>query len=176
MASNAVRELPNLTPFGVSVHYTYHRRGNDAVAAEIRKQQAELFTEHSLTMVACCSDWIHDHTAEINGRRSSYYYKHLVEQHRRDNGDLDPYVHNGCFIAAALGLGFNWKIDGPNVIFRRPTLRQRVDNELVSHGQRLRGNNIVQTHEEPMMFPFGERVVARDIDLNELAQKLGVRR
>ena len=38
----AVRELPQLTTFGIGVHYAYHRQGKDAVAAEISKQQDEI--------------------------------------------------------------------------------------------------------------------------------------
>jgi len=42
-------------------------------------------------------------------------------------------------------------------------------------GQRLRGNNIVQTHnEDPMMLPCRPRVIERDVDIHALARKVGV--
>jgi hypothetical protein len=158
----AVRELPQLTSFGIGLYYTYYRLGKEAVALETQKQQAELETEHSLRMVASCANWINEHPQEIKPYRTSYYYKHAVEQWRRDNGDPDPYVHNGCFIAAAVGLGLNFKIDGPNALFRFPTLRQRTDRELCGYGQRLRGNSIVQTYTEgPLMLPCEPRIVGR---------------
>jgi hypothetical protein len=175
LVMNAVREIPQLTPFGIGVHYTYQRRGRDAVASEIKKQQDELYTDHALRMVAVSADWITAHRKDINARHTSYYFKHVVEQWRRDAGDPDPYVHNGCFIAAGVGLGLRFAIDGPNVIFRYPTLRQRIDRELCGYGQRLRGNDIVETHTKgPLMLPCSPRVIEGDVDLRELARKMGV--
>ena len=172
---SAVREIPQLTPFGIGVHYAYQRQGKDAVANEIKKQQDELYTDHALHMVAACADWIQSHRRDINPRQTSYYLKYVVEQWRRDAGDPDPYVHNGCLIAAGVGLGLRFAVDGPNVIFRYPTLRQRIDRELCGYGQRLRGNNIVQTHtEDPMMLPCSPRIIERDVDIHALARKLGV--
>lgn len=169
----AVRELPQLTTFGIGVYYSYYRQGKEAVALQVQKQQAELETEHALRMVACCADWIKGHRKDINPRHSSYFYKHMVEQCRRDGGDPDPYIHNGCFIAAAVGLGLNFTIDGPNAVFRFPTLRQRIDTALCADGQRLRGNAIMQTHDGPVMLPC-KRVVEQDVDVEALGKKLGV--
>ena len=62
----AAREIPSLTPFGIGVHYAYHRQGREAVALEIQKQQAELGTDRALRMVALCADWINGHRKEFN--------------------------------------------------------------------------------------------------------------
>jgi len=170
----AVRDLPQLTTFGIGVHYRYYRQGQETVDLEIKRQQAELSTEHALRMIACCADWIKGHRREIDPCHSSYFYKHAVEHYRRDGGDLDPYVHNGAFIAAAVGLGLHFTIDGPNVVFRVPTLRQRINRELASDGQRLRGYAIVQTHDGPLMLPSKPRVIEENVDLGALAKRLGV--
>ncbi|HZT32679.1 MAG TPA: hypothetical protein VFA33_22505 [Bryobacteraceae bacterium] len=172
----AMREIPQLTPFGIGVHYAYHRNGREHVCREIQRQQAELETDHALRMIAFCADWIKTHPTGFKPHRTSYYSKHLVEQWRRDAGDPDPYVHNGCFIAAAVGLGLNFRIDGPNAVFRFPTLRQLIDRALCADGQRLRGNKIVQIYDEvgPMMLPCEPRVIEDDVDLETLARELGV--
>lgn len=170
----AVREIPSLTPFGIGVHYAYHRNGREYADLEIQRQQAELSTERALRMICSCVDWIKTHPTGFNPKRSSYFSKHLVEQWRRDAGDLDPYVHNGCFIAAAVGLGLNFKVDGPNAVFRFPTLRQRIDTALCADGQRLRGNRVVQTHDGPLMLPCEPRVIEEGVDVETLARELGV--
>lgn len=171
----AVRDVPQLTPFGIGVHYSYYRLSKEAVALEIQKQQSELSTERALRMVAASADWIKANRKDIDANRSSFFHSHKVEQYRRGSGHPDPYVHNGCFIAAAVGLGYNWRIIGPNVIFRYPTLRQRINRELCGYGQRLRGHDLVQTHTEgPLMLPCSPRVIERDVDLHALARELGV--
>lgn len=174
----AAREIPSLTPFGIGVHYAYHRQGREAVALEIQKQQAELGTDRALRMVALCADWINGHRKEFNPHRTSYFFTHVVEQWRRDAGDPDPYIHNGCFIAAAVGLGMNFKVDGPNAVFRLPTLRARVNRALACDGLRLRGNNIVQMFCDgplPMPYQLGyEPVDTWNVNLEAWAKSLGV--
>ena len=54
-------------------------------------------------------------------------------------------------------------------------MRRRVNRELAGYGQRLRGNNIVQTHDEvALMLPCKPRIIKRDVDIHALARKLGV--
>ena len=51
-------------------------------------------------------------TQTINTDGSSYHYKHVVES------NIDHYISNGMFIAAALACGFKMKHwDGPNCCF-----------------------------------------------------------
>ena len=73
-----------------------------------------------------------------------------------------------------MGLGYNWIINGPNAVFKRPSLRQRVSRALASDGQRLDGTVILQTHDGPMMLPCKPRVVRHGVDLETLARELGV--
>ena len=170
----AVREVPQLTPFGIGVHYSYYRLSKEAVAQQIEKQQAELFTERSLRMVAFCADWIKANRRDIDHNRSSFFHSHKVEQHRRASGDPDPYTHNGCFIAAGVGLGYNWRIIGPNAVFKHPSLRQSINRILACDGQRLHGTVILQTHAGPMMLPCRPHVVRHGVDVLTLARELGV--
>jgi hypothetical protein len=56
-------------------------------------------------------------------------------------------------------------------------LRELIDTELCSRGQRLRRNNtIVQTHDEDcmMMVLSRPRVIEWDVDIHALAKKLGL--
>jgi hypothetical protein len=170
----AVREVPQLTPFGIGVHYSYYRLSKEAVAQQIEKQQAELSTEHSLWMVASSADWIKANRRDMDHNRSSFFHSHQVEQYRRVHGDSDPYVHNGAFIAAAVGLGYNWRIIGPNAIFKRPSLRQSINRLLACDGQRLHGTVILQTHDGPWMQACKPRVIRHSVDAVALARELGV--
>lgn len=52
----------------------------------------------------------------INPWCGSYGLKHKVESWTRGMGHQE-YVPNGAFIAAAVGMGYPFKIDGPNVFF-----------------------------------------------------------
>jgi hypothetical protein len=119
LVDRAILRIPDLTSFGVGVSYHYHRDGKDVVAQQTKIQQAALYKEGSLRMVAVCADWIKARLLRksFDPRISSYGLKHLVEEFRMGRGDPDPFVHNGCFVAAGVGLGFPFTITGPNVIF-----------------------------------------------------------
>lgn len=123
----AVAQIPQLTVFGVGVDYSYWRKGKDVAAREIAERQATLYTDRSLRMIQCCAEWIRTRRPRksINRQHSSYFFKHVVESFRRDRGEPDPYVYNGAFIAAAVGLGLCYEIITPNVLF----------NIVVSHVQ-----------------------------------------
>jgi hypothetical protein len=119
LVDRALLRIPQLTVFGVGVSYRYHREGKDVVAQQTKTQQATLYKEGSLRMVAVCADWIKARLLRksFDPRISSYGLKHLVEEFRMGRGDADPFIHNGCFIAAAVGLGFEFTITGPNAVF-----------------------------------------------------------
>jgi hypothetical protein len=176
LVSVAVKELPQLTSFGIGVHYSYDWLGKEAVALETRKQQAELGTETSLKSVACCIDWINGHHTEIGSHRTSYLYARRTEQWRRDNGDPDPYTCVGSFIAAGVGLKLSYKIEVPNCVFSFPTLRERISTALWIEGRELRGNKIFQVFLEecPWILLGSPYVVEDNIDLEALALEMGV--
>ena len=119
LVDRALLKIPELTSFGVGVSYHYHRDGKEVVAQQIKEQQATLYKELSLKMVAICSDWLKLRLLRksFDPRISSYGLKHLVEEYRDGRGDADPFIHNGAFIAAAVGLGFPFTITGPNTVF-----------------------------------------------------------
>lgn len=176
LVTAAIVKLPQLTTFGVGLHFSYLQQDKAAIDAEVLKQQDELFSPHALSMVAASSDWLKTHRRDINQGHTSFYLKHVVERWRRAFGDPDPYVHNGCFIAAGVGRGLRFMVDGPNVVFQRQlSVRQRIDNELAADGQRLRGTDIVQEFsEDPLMLPCSPHIVERNVDIHALARKLGI--
>jgi hypothetical protein len=116
----AVSKIPLLTSAGIGIHYSYYRQGMEAVTSEIQKQQAELYSDFGLRMVTFCADWLRRQTFRrtFNRFRTSYHFKHVIENHRRWHGDPDPYTYNGALIAAAVGLGLDFEIVGPNALFK----------------------------------------------------------
>lgn len=119
--ATAVAAIPSLTRFGVGIFEQSERRHEQGTAwlkARIAEGQAELGLR--LDEVAIAADWIKLQvpTATVNTRCTSYTYKHDVENWKAKGGE-PAHVSNGAFIAAAIGLGFKFKIqdDGPNVYF-----------------------------------------------------------
>ena len=110
----AIQRLPTLTTYGVGVYFEVYRQGREAVARALAEGQAALYDDSCLRMVAWCTDWLKLRRTRktFNPYCTSYGYKHVVENACGD------YISNGCFIAAALGLGLDFKIDGPNAIFK----------------------------------------------------------
>ncbi|MDC3956273.1 hypothetical protein KEG38_20600 [Polyangium jinanense] len=93
----------------------------DAIEHEFQSGRAAL-AEH-LEELAACADWIKRQRpiASYNVRHTSYGYKHSVERWFDERGGPHLYVANGSFIAAALGLGFEAKLNNagpPNVHFK----------------------------------------------------------
>jgi hypothetical protein len=119
MVDRAIVKIPNLTTFGVGISYHFHRDGKEAVAEQIKEQQAALYKDACLRMIAVCADWIKLRLLRksFDPRISSYGLKHLVEEYREGRGDPDWYVTNGCFIVDGVGLGFDFSVTGPNVVF-----------------------------------------------------------
>jgi hypothetical protein len=111
---------PQLTAFGIGIYgerMKRRERGAAAVAQEFTAERAELRTlvEH----VQSCADWIKRQVPikSFNDRHTSYGYKHMVEEWWDARGH-SVYVTNGAFIAAAVGLGWEAKHDGPNALFK----------------------------------------------------------
>jgi hypothetical protein len=122
LVTRAIEQIPNLTRFGVGLGHAgdaiRSEQGVKGVQRETVKSQGEL--KNSLEAVAVCAEWIKQQQAikTINTRHSSYGYKHMVEEWCEKRHD-PHYISNGCFIAAAVGLGFKFKInaESPNVVF-----------------------------------------------------------
>lgn len=131
-------------------------------------------------MVGSCRDWIKGRKVgtRFNRHLNSSCATALVANRRRASGHGEPFIFHGAFVAAAVGLGLDFKFDGASLIFKfantRRELQERVDAKLASCGQRLVGVNIVQTHDGPWMTPCKRRIVQQGVDLDTLAFALGV--
>jgi hypothetical protein len=120
LVDRAIARIPQLTAFGIGVYYLHCRLGKDVVAAKIAEGQAALYSRPNLRSVAVCADWIKARRRRktFNPHLTSYVYKHLIEEYREGTGEPESYTPNGAFIAAAVGLGFDFQVTGPNAIFR----------------------------------------------------------
>ena len=105
LIETALSRAPSLTLNGLQVEPRYF---------ETYRQQ--LLDAHQ--QVEICAEWISrmQLIKSFNTRHTSYGFKHAVER-------CNPraYVANGAFIAAALGLGLDYKQDGygsPNCYFK----------------------------------------------------------
>lgn len=132
LIESALAKDPRLTHFGIGVFdedMRRHEEGDEPVDADIAKEREHLRT--AIAEVQRAADWIkrQDSTARYNTRHNSYGYKHAVERWWRDRGapDGNPYVANGAFIAAAIGLGWEAKVDGPNARFKFSERTYRLD-------------------------------------------------
>lgn len=122
LVTRAIALIPDLTVNGAGVEWRSIRGlSREAAAAFQAERQAALYTDGVLQMVAACADWLSGKRLRKTfapAHRTSYYYKHLVEAFRRGQGHADQYIRNGAFIAAAVGLGLDFKISGVNVRFK----------------------------------------------------------
>ena len=136
----AVEKIPELTRFGVGLGDDARRilreSGPDGLKQKVMEGQAELHA--SLEAVAVCADWIKQQVPiqSINTKHASYGYKHMVEGWcRRRNHP--QYIPNGAFIAAAVGLGFKFRLfaESPNVQFNfseRTVKAMKTDEAVVA--------------------------------------------
>lgn len=92
----AIERQPDLTYFGVG---TYDGRDFDHL-------RSVLLSHVGLLEVLICAQWLRDAT----GERNSYGLKHDVEN------EFGVYIANGSLIAAALGMGIEYRVEGPNVV------------------------------------------------------------
>lgn len=122
LIATAIANEPRLTHFGIGVYEERQRRrteGDVAVNAAIEIERGKLLG--AVDEVRAAADWIKRQrpVKAFNTRHTSYGYKHAVERWWRDRG-VGVYVANGSFIAAAIGLGWDAKVDpsSPNVLFK----------------------------------------------------------
>lgn len=119
LLSAAIAKVPALTRFGVGLFCQGSVRaehGAEHVRQQITVGQVEL--SRRLGEIAIAADWCKMQVpiAHVNLKCSSYTYKHDVEAWTERMGERQ-YVSNGSFIAAAVGLGFAFAVDPPNVHF-----------------------------------------------------------
>lgn len=99
---------PRLTYFGIGVYdeSSKSRRQVDAETKELRHKLRQAVRE-----VVACEDFLvkQFRTKAVTRHYSSYKLKHIVE------GLYGFYIPNGALCAAAIGMGFKYRIDGPNL-------------------------------------------------------------
>jgi hypothetical protein len=86
---------------------------------EFAHDRAELYSAWGISEFLRAREYLSlaSHRRTVNDRRSSYGLKHDAEHYFRDRGIADNYVSNGALIAAAIHLGFNYRVVGPNAYF-----------------------------------------------------------
>ncbi len=104
LIEKAICREPLLTAFGLGV-YPEHRP--DAMLEFIRSRD-RLRSSEGFLEVALCVQWLQSGRS-VDGR-NSYGLKHEIENH------FGVYICNGALIAAALGLGYEYEVAGPNVV------------------------------------------------------------
>jgi hypothetical protein len=119
LVERAIEKIPKLTHCGVGI--TNEReirftRGAAFVGEEIARLQQEL--RRHLRQVAIAADWVKhlDRIKTVCTRLSSDGHKDRVERWCERRGYIES-VANGAFIAAAVGLGFTFRVYVPNVCF-----------------------------------------------------------
>lgn len=107
LVERALEREPLVTHFGMGV---FDGGGwEQRPCEELDREQAAL--RKALLEVAACADWIKEQRSikTLNRRHTSYGYKHRVEKWIGDRGGPHLYIANGSFIAAAIGLGFDFR-------------------------------------------------------------------
>lgn len=106
-----IEQVPGLNDFGIGV-FNPHAKTASERQRELVEGKATLLD--SIEAVYKCCEWLKDveRIKGINTRHNSYGLKHIAETEI-------GYITNGVFIAAAILLGFDYRIinGGPNVAF-----------------------------------------------------------
>ena len=117
----AIEKEPYLIDFGIrcSFHIDRKKTAEENRADFLNERQS--FAASGYREFSVCCEWLHGckQRKTINTSFNSYSYKHMVEAWAKRNGSDDYYVSNGAFIAAAIHMGYHWKLefDSPNVMF-----------------------------------------------------------
>jgi len=126
-------EHPTLNHFGIGHGSAgYSPNVSPEWRDRILQAEREMLCE-SIVDVIWTVDWLRSHVEPIktiNRRHSSYKLKHLAEKFSPDG-----YLSNGVFIAAAMIVGYPFKVNPPNVMFG---MSQRSIKELSRAAARLR--------------------------------------
>jgi hypothetical protein len=113
-----MEQEPVLTRFGFGI-YRNPQHTPEEHRREFRKNREALLSPHAVDEFLRASEYLSFFPTRrtINPRAFSYGLKHAAEGYHRDRGNKDNYVSNGALIAAAIYLGFNYRVDGPNAHF-----------------------------------------------------------
>lgn len=113
---------PQVSHFGIGVYNSYGKKRSE-IEKELAASRASMLSSEAVMefMKACEYLSQFGKRKTINYRASSYGLKHSAEKYLKEKHEdisgYDPYVANGMFIAAAIHLGFDYKADGPNLLF-----------------------------------------------------------
>lgn len=104
----AIQREPRVTHLGVGV-LDERRKSPAAISEDFARGREMLLSDRGLQEVAICASWLElqQPIKTIVRDRTSYGYKHDVEKWSGE------YVSNGALIAAALGMGLDFKQDHP---------------------------------------------------------------
>lgn len=105
-----MKQVPALTDFGLGISWHHRRKSAEEQQAIFDRERADLMNTQSFE-VTC--EWIRQHLEKqksIYSGNSSYGIKHIAEKQI-------GYITNGCFIAAMIACGYDWRADGPNAFF-----------------------------------------------------------
>jgi hypothetical protein len=116
LVERAIEKIPRLTCDGVAGRELRTARGAVFVDAEAARLQRELWKH--LREVAIAADWVKHLTPikTVCTRLNSDGHKDRVERWCERQGYIES-ISNGALIAAAVGLGFAFRIYPPNVCF-----------------------------------------------------------
>ena len=126
----AIEREPRVTAFGLGV-YDQSKKTADAIDKEFKQDRAYLLSDAGLDEVEACARWLdlQLRTKTFNRQHTSYGYKHNVERWSGRVLKNDRHICNGALIAAALGMGFDFKPDhggSPNVWLNLSERRLKV--------------------------------------------------
>jgi hypothetical protein len=123
LLERALEEEEFLTDHGIGLPNSLLEGAETAEAVNQKYEEQRLALGHRLAAIAASADWIKLQRIgkSFNHTANSYTHKHRVESWLRGVHGHYHYVTNGSFIAAAIGLGLEWKPSGTgrlNVLFR----------------------------------------------------------
>jgi hypothetical protein len=108
--ASVIRQVPSLTSFGIGLFHNGKGMSPDEKKAAMQQSQNELLDARDQCSKIC--DWLRSigKIKSINTRHTSYGLKHIA-------ANAIGYTSNGEFICAAIHMGFDYRIVGPNAQF-----------------------------------------------------------
>lgn len=102
----AIQVEPRLCYYGIGVY-----EGHDLVFKGRKFQDSQDRLMNSVEELIACEEWLvpQYRTKNVTRHYSSYRLKHIVEHNKK------RYISNGALCAMAIGLGFKYTVDGPNI-------------------------------------------------------------
>lgn len=102
----AIEIEPRLCYYGIGVY-----EGGQLVYKGRKFDDSRDKLQNAIEELIACENWLvpQFRTKAIRRDCSSYRLKHIVEHSKK------RYISNGALCAMAIGLGFKYKVDGPNI-------------------------------------------------------------